>query len=138
MGYLIIFNVVAAAQFVGPGCTGLFQPSNSYYRGEPRGDDEGIFVGRGKERQPTSPSHAKKICQRHSSPRNVRMHAAHCRAVSHSPLSHTHVRPIQITADKMPERPSASGRGRPVKSPFIEDESRARQRTRHEIRMNPY
>ena len=59
MGYLIIFNVVAAAQFVGPGCTGLFQPSNSYYRGEPRGDDEGIFVGRGKERQPTSPSHAK-------------------------------------------------------------------------------
>ena len=24
-----------------------------------RGDDEGIFVGRGKERQPTSPSHAK-------------------------------------------------------------------------------
>ena len=33
MGYLIIFNVVAAAQFVGPGCTGLLQPSNSYYRG---------------------------------------------------------------------------------------------------------
>ena len=34
MGYLIIFNAAAAAQFVGLcclHCTGLLQPSNSYY-----------------------------------------------------------------------------------------------------------
>ena len=46
MGYLIIFNAAAAAQFVGLclHCTGLFQPSNSYYRAIPRDNDVVIAV----------------------------------------------------------------------------------------------
>ena len=55
-------------------------------------------------------------------------------------LTHTCVaaaRPIQITADKMPDWPDAGGRTRTVKSPFIEDESRDNERMRNEIRMKP-
>ena len=96
MGYLIIFNVAAAAaaQFVGPclHCTGLFQPSNSYYRAKPRPDGDerminaSILVGRGQKRPtayipyrpPKNPFEATNIRKKCAN----ECRAAHCREVS--------------------------------------------------------